>query len=275
MGDALAAEPHGQPLSDVHAALDEIAVLRDGWTINRIANHPDIRPWISGPVVGDVDVSGIIANPDNVPLLGRHGATLFNPIHPGLYDGHIMVLPDGRGAWTKSFLLASIHWMFTRTDAFEIAMRVPVGNFPMRTLVNLVPGAEREGQARYGWVYDHKPVPADLWTVKATDWLRTAPGLQESGRWVIETLQRERLRHGIESSFQAATTLDERVLGAAFEMMMAGHVVKAQVVFNRWAAVSGSGERIEVLAHNPATIAIGGMTIVIREDGFWVASCRS
>lgn len=65
--------------------------------VNAVLNHPDVRPTIEAGIQY-LDSRAIISDPENVVYAGEEGVALFTVIQPGLYRGHIGLLPQYRGA---------------------------------------------------------------------------------------------------------------------------------------------------------------------------------
>lgn len=68
----------------------------DADEINSFANHPEIRPCLSGD--GPLDLTPGIYSP-NAYLFGQYGGFCFIWSGPGTYEVHVMITPEGRGAW--------------------------------------------------------------------------------------------------------------------------------------------------------------------------------
>lgn len=72
-----------------------IRLTSDPKEINAFANHPDINPAIAGV---PVDFTGAIRE-TNIFYVGAFGCFCFEWKAPGVYEGHVMLLKAGRGAW--------------------------------------------------------------------------------------------------------------------------------------------------------------------------------
>lgn len=80
------------------------------------SSHPDIAGSVGGPL----DFSGARA----VYLTGDHGCFLFDPQGDGLFEGHVMLTRQGRGAWGKAALQEALETM-AAMGATSIWCRVP------------------------------------------------------------------------------------------------------------------------------------------------------
>lgn len=136
--------------------------------INRIANDPSIYPWVRGPVDGPIDVSPIINNENNIAMMGEHGGVVFLFVSVGVYDGHSLVLPSGRGRWVLKAARESLNWIFTHY-AKEVLMTVPEGNVAVRALVKCLKAKFKYREEAIWW-RDGKKVPADIYSLTKEDW---------------------------------------------------------------------------------------------------------
>lgn len=75
--------------------------------INRFANDPEILPHIGGIAM---DFSGAM-NPANMFLFGVHGGFLYEWKGPQTYEVHVMITPQGRGAWAFAATRQSVRIM--------------------------------------------------------------------------------------------------------------------------------------------------------------------
>jgi hypothetical protein len=266
-------KPADDPLSDLHAMLSCIERETHPHHLNRVVNHPDVYPWVKGYAIGRLDMTAAIANPANVCLMGEHGGVLFVQLGPGLYEAHTQVLPGGRGAWTLGMVRAALHWMFTRTDAMEILTKVPRGNLAARVLTRAI-GGVFEFTAPKGWVKDGDPTPADIFALRLQDWTKTAPGLVERGEWFHRRLEQEYARSGISVPQHEDDTTHDRYAGMAAEMLMGGQPAKGCMLYNRWAAMAGYAP-VSVISLSPLTVDIRDAILCVRDQDFWVITCRS
>ncbi len=84
--------------------------------------HPDIAPYVDGPI----DFTDAMRE-TAVFLFGEHGGLIFEWCAPGVYEAHIMLTREGRGAWgiaaTKEALL--------KLGAEHVWARIMPGNRPL------------------------------------------------------------------------------------------------------------------------------------------------
>lgn len=260
------------PLSDLHQMLAKIGRERHAARINKVVNDPSIFDWVRGNHKGALDLAPVIANPNNILLMGQHGGILFVQLQPGLYEAHTQVMPEGRGKWTVAMTQAALHWMFTRSDCFEVMSRCPQGNLGARALIKRV-----NGQLAFinplGWVRDDKPIPADVYSWTIQHWVTTAPGLEERGQWLQNTVSDAYRKFSKGVLPYIDDTLFNRYAGMAAEMFLNKHGPKAVLLYNRWAKMAGRDNIDLMCAENPTAIRTRDAILMVREDGeFYVAS---
>lgn len=259
-----------EPLSDLHAMLAKIGREHHAKRINRVVNDPSVYPWVCGRHEGELDLTPVIADPNNVLLMGQHGGVLFIQLQHGLFEAHTQILPEGRGKWAVSFVTACVFWMMTRTECFELMTRVPRGNLGARALARAV-GGKFEFTNPRGWTKDGKTIPADIFSINIQDWMRTAPGLVERGHWFHERLEDEYRKLGRAEPPHDDDPVHDRYVGAACEMFLGNQAPKAVILYSRWAKMADYAP-ITVISLKPVAIDIVDSIIVVRNDDFYVAS---
>jgi len=246
----------------------EITRHTDAAHINAILNHPDVYPWVRGPVDGPLDMGPLMqqAGEHVYVLMGVHGGQVYERLQPGLFEVHSQFLAAGRGAWAIEATRQSLEWMFTRTEAMELLTRVPHGNAPAKALAKGI-GGTFEFTNPKGWVMHGKPVPADIYSLKIQDWIRTAPGLVEKGQWFHDRLEQELARHGASELAHPDDEAHDRHVGAAVGMFLGGQPHKGAVIYNRFAALGGY-HPIEIVSLDPLAVDIGTAVLEMRGDDF-------
>lgn len=71
----------------------------DATFANEVVNHPDVRPYVGPMELGELDFSDAISSPENWFLIGEYGGFALAWSAPGVYEVHVFILPEGRGAW--------------------------------------------------------------------------------------------------------------------------------------------------------------------------------
>lgn len=260
-------------LSPMHEMLARLELQTDARKINLLINHPAIYPWVRGLHEGELDISPVIDNRDNVCLLADHGGLLFHQLQPALYEAHTQIIPEGRGIWGKRCAGAALHWLFTRTTAMEVLTKCPHGNDAAKGLALAIHGAFQFTNPM-GWVMDGKPVAADVYGLTIQRWVQTAPGLVERGQWFHQRLESEFERHGVKELAHPEDPNHDRYVGMACEMILGGQPQKAVVFYNRFAIVGGYAP-IEIVSLDPLAFNIGNALVVMKGEDFWVPALRS
>jgi hypothetical protein len=168
--------PAVQPDSaaEIICASRSVTRVTDPEVVNRVINHPAVRPYVAGPIEEPLDVAPLLADPRNIALWGQHGGIVFIHMQPCVYEAHTQVLPEGRGSWTLEMAQAALLWLFAGTDALEVLTRVPKGNAPALALAKAVHG-EFEFTNKKGWMLRGEMIPADVYSLTIQRWMRTAP----------------------------------------------------------------------------------------------------
>lgn len=232
--------------------------------LNTLANDPSIAPWIRGTLTGQMDFTTVVEDSKNYALLGEHGGVIFAQLQGGLYEAHTLVLPAGRGKWALDTVNECLKWMFTRTDAVEIMTRVPKGNLGARALVKSIHGA-LEFRNSKGWVFDHQYVYADIYSLTIQRWMKTAPGLDQQGKWFHDRLEQEYRRVGKMEETHGDDETHDKYVGLAVEMITHGQPEKAMVFYNRWAAMAGYAP-IRMVNRNPLVLDIRDAIIQVENN---------
>ena len=195
-----------EPISELHGSLDKIGRERNARRLNRVANHPEVRPYIGGPLAGKLDFTAVVQDPRNILLMSQHGGMVFHQLSPGIYDAHIAVVPEGRGKWALNMTRACFHWMFTRTDALEIMARIPKGNVAARAMATAM-----------GMKPSFATQSCSVLSITVQQWAAIAPGLVERGQWVATRMGWNNVKL-VENEDPEAY----RHIGLAFEMFLSG-----------------------------------------------------
>ncbi len=260
--------PEYPPLTPVHARLKELYRHYDATRVNEIANSPEVYRWVHGRIEGALDLTPVLADQRNHVLVGKHGAMIFVPIAPSVYECHTMIEKDGRGDWAKLTVQACFMYMFTRTDCLEVVTRIPKGNLGARTMANLTHFSP-EFIVEKGWVISGKDVQAEWFSLKVTDWMRTAPGLTERGQWFHKRLDEEFMRVGRGEPNHAEDPIHDQYVGGAVEMMLFGASAKAAVFYNRWAAMAGYAP-IALVNQHPLCVDIQSALLCFQGEDFYI-----
>lgn len=85
----------------------------DAVLLNRIANHPAVRPYFDLGGAGVLDFSACVSSPDyRILTNGRDAAAIFEWSAPAVWEGHTLFLPSCRGRRAVETGKAFCAWMF-------------------------------------------------------------------------------------------------------------------------------------------------------------------
>jgi hypothetical protein len=153
------------------AARDQVPIHRDptGDTLNRIVNHPEVRPWLMSEDQ-ELDFRLLANDPRIFLLVGDPpiGSIVFGQVVTGVYEAHAAVLPEGRGVWMTQLSEAAIRYMFTATDCIEILTRVLQGHVAAVALARYLGFVERWRCPAFR--FRGRDVPYGVWGLTMMDW---------------------------------------------------------------------------------------------------------
>lgn len=241
----------------------------DAEKINRIVNHPSVYPWVRGVCEGPIDLGPLLKDNRHVCLMGPLGGCLFTQQSQAIFEVHTQFLPEGRGEKAIATVREALHWMFTRSDALEIWTRCPKGNLAARALARAIGGREEMTVAR-GWVQDGQIIPATIFSLTLQEWMKTAPGLVETGKWYHAKLDEEYRLAGHAEVPHADDENHDRYVGCAVEMIRGGQPFKGEIFYNRFATMAGYAP-IRIISTDPVSINIRDATLEVHGQNFFVS----
>jgi len=121
--------------------------------INRLANHPDIRPTAGGDGVSRIDFTPVFDQ--IIALEDKGGAWLFMDEGEGIFEGHYMFLPKYRGKHALKLGRKALDYMFNVIGAKRIIGRQPVEN-KLASIYNIALGIKKgpiERVTKQGFAY--------------------------------------------------------------------------------------------------------------------------
>ena len=255
------------PLHSMLLALEREDAATD---FNAIFNDPSILPYLNPN--GPLDFGSLIANRYNHFFLGDHGGIAFIHTSGGIFEGYIGVLPSSRGPWCKLFAHASLHRLFSTSNAVEVFVRCPK-IWPATGALARSLGMSYELTRSNGMVTRRGMVPADIYRLNLTDWIRVAPGLAERGRWFLEKMRREYARHGIESEPPDIDDQHARHLGAFVELIFGGRVSAAIALFNKRFAIFSGYPEVELIDDKVRVVLrVRNAILIFRDQEFYIHS---
>lgn len=224
--------------------------------LNAVANDAEVRPHLSGS--GEVDLTRLVANPENVALVvDGSGGFVLQRLGEGLYEAHSLFLPGHHGRTAMDAMVEGVRYMFAATDCVEIVSRVPDHNHAARGLAREAGLREvfrLEHDPRSGWPVSVQQIDLDRWRARDSACARAGVALHD--------MLKEAGRHDGHAEDEA----HDRAAGAAVLMCQAGQPAKAAWTYNRWAMIAGYGP-IAVLNASPLVVDIGTARVAMFGDG--------
>lgn len=212
-----------------------ITQTTDAAFLTRVANHPDVRPYLGGE--GELDLSQVIA--DNIGLECDAGGFVLTRQEPGVYEVHSLFLPNS-GTKPVKAMRAAMEWMFTRTDCGVILSKVPKSNARAKGFAII-------GGLRPMFERDHEILgPCEFVELGVMRWAMNCAALDAEGERFHQLLESAKLATGSELAAHPHDAAHERAVGAASLMIQRGQPEKGVGFYNSWARFAGYAE-IELL----------------------------
>jgi len=180
----------------------------DAAHVNRICNHPEVRPWLGGE--GEIDLSAVIADEQNYALFGPEGGFILHAGPGASFEVHSQFTPEGRQSSFRA-MLAGMDYMFTRTQCLQLTTFLPDDNPAAKGLA--LKGGFRPWFRRG----NHICGPGMQARIDVDDWVARTPDLEADGEDEIHA----------------------RYVGALRRMCERGQEAKGIALFNRYAANAG------------------------------------
>lgn len=135
----------------------------DAALINRIANHPAVYSDFAMPGCGSLDFAEVARRTDDHVILtdGEAVAAICEWSAPGVWQVHVMAMPDARGAPARDILAAARDWMFA-FGARMLWAQVPVNKPHVGRMASMV------GFTRCG--LGHLPIVGEVRYYEAVKW---------------------------------------------------------------------------------------------------------
>lgn len=230
-------------------------------------------PFVAVPGVETIDLTDIVANPNNVLLMAEGGGILFCRDEPSIYQVHTNFLPGHRGRYAIRASLSAYHWMFTHTECMTLNTMIPAFNKAAAAaakIVGFVPQFERKNI----WPIASGHVDMQYLAIGYADWIRKASSnLIAAGKTFHRRLDEEYVRLGRPAHSHPDEDCHDLYVGACAETVYGGQLDKAVILYNRWARFAGYGQ-IALIARGPPLIDIGEALLQITGDSFKVILCR-
>lgn len=239
----------------------------DATILNRIAAHPEVRPWLGGTQV--IDLTALAGDIENFCFLtdSGKGGYIYHRKAAALYEVHTLSLPDGRGRELLKARDESLAAMFLKTDALEIQTMVPDGNT----------GADRwSAHAGFREMFRREGsfdlmgsrVGASYRSLGHADWVMLDPANQKAGKGFHAWL------HEIVPDDHGEDPIHDAWVGATIRAIQEGNGVKAIALYNRW-ALQANYETISLKTLNPLCIDIRSALLQYDSAGLSLLSCTA
>jgi len=232
--------------------------------LNTVANDEAVRPGLSG--AGVLDLSPLIATPDNVTLQTDCGGFVLTGDRFGTYEVHSLFLP-GNGTTPIRAMRQALEWMFTRTDCVAIVSKVPCANKAAKGFAiagGLRAVFERDDEALGRCEYVELPLMR---------WAMNCAALEAHGERFHGLLERAKIAAGSSLPVHAHDAAHERAVGAALLMIERGQAGKGVGFYNRWARLAGY-QPIRLLSLSPVIVDAVDALVGLGENGAEVLLCR-
>lgn len=241
----------------------------DAGYLNKVANHPAVRPHIGCAGMGALDYTAALANPNLHAIAVEHGAFLFDPLDHGRYELHTFLLPEGRGAGVLPAAAEAFRLMFVETDCTELVTKVAGSNRPADLMARRAGFSllfERAGAWEDGSDLRFFGLTIDVW-------LSRDEALAAEGQAFHRKLEAAKAAAGSRLPAHADDLAHDRAAGAAALMAKRGNPAKALWTYNRWARLAGY-QTIQLLSSAPPTFDIGDAVLTFRNDEMEILKCR-
>lgn len=233
----------------------------DAEGINAVCNHPSVRPWLGGGT-GALDFTPVLADTKNVLLGIEGGGVLFHFQEPTIYEAHTQFVPEVRGAEALKATLDAIEWMFLRTDCMEILTKAPHDNKAAERWAKFAGGKLRFERYDCWESASGESVGIGFYGLTLTEWTeRNSAMLAGEGRRFHDLLP-DRGAHEEDSAHDCA-------VGLALALAQHGQLIKAMVLYNRWARFAGYKE-VVLVSSDPPIIDLGSCKVKLVGDNLEV-----
>ncbi len=231
----------------------------DATHLNLVANHPEVRPWIGGE--GLADLQPILDAPHNVALESAHGGFIAVRLEDDLYECHSLFLPEGRGVETMHARAEAARYFFTATPARTLVTRVPARNRAALGLARAA-GFERQFTRIAAW-----PDGSDVgfWALSIERWAQRVAETYETGRAFHRLLDEAKRAQHSQADSHPEDPIHDAMVGLAIVLAYSGQPAKSLAVYNRWARIAGYVP-IELVTWDPFVVDIGDALVQLKDQ---------
>ena len=165
------------------AASESVTLSRtfDATFLNRVVNHPEVRPWVGRPDAGEGDLTALVIDPANVTLVNQRGGFVYVRKAPGVFEVHTQFLPGGSATQAAR---ESVAYMFDVIGAEKLITAVPEDNLPAFGL------ALKAGFFIAGSRMDDGSLSGRVQRIREMD-MNAADFHKAQGRWNRDKMQRK------------------------------------------------------------------------------------
>lgn len=232
----------------------------DAGFLNGVCNDPAVRPDLGGE--GEIDLTGIVSNPENYALVSEFGGFILTRHEAGVYEVHSQFLPVGRGSHAIEAMRDGMRYMFASTDCTMIQTKVPAANTRAGGFAKL---------AGFQHLFDMNDTAHMVVTIDR--WLSFDAGLDEHGHWFHKRLEAAKIAKGSALPIHADDQSHDRAVGAAVLLCRRGNPAKAVWAYNRWARLAGYAP-VYLVSERPAVIDLLDAVVEVRGEDMEVLTCR-
>lgn len=233
-----------------------LSVCTDVQHLNRIANHPGVRPHVGGE--GVLDFSQAVER--DLVLATEGGFYLFSQKTESSYEFHSTFLPEYRGKHAYRAAKAACEFMFLTTPAIELHTRSPFEN-PMST-----------PPKTFGFQHWFDEKDCSVHRLHIIDWAKRAPTLEAWGDWFHHSLEDARKGFGIDDPIHDEDKNNNRYAGLAVGMVRGDQPLKAVRSYNQWAATAGYIPA-QLIQSDPAVIYTGDAVVKYENNRMEFIQC--
>ena len=239
----------------------------DAARLNAVANDPAVRPYIGGD--GPIDLTALLANPENVAFETDGGGFVFAKLEFGRYELHTLFLEGHRGAGVLALFADATRYLFAATDCLEIVTKAPASNKPADFMARRAGFSvlfERDGAWADGSKVTYLSLTLDRWIAQDD-------ALEAEGGGFHDLLAAAKAATGSALPVHPHDAAHERAVGAAVLMLKAGNPQKACFTYSRWARLAGYAP-VELLSVSPPLVDVRDAIITLQDAEIEVLLCR-
>lgn len=223
----------------------EVAVRpsRDLKFFDSVLRNPEVYAGIADettPPIDEITLAALVRNPHNLFLeitVAGEKAGFFALLAKaaGIYEVHTNLLPRHHGSPALQAAKVGMDWMFLMTDA-TILSSFAWSSSPAAAWIARAAGMKLDGRRPYPHRVAGAQVDIGIYSIDVHEWLRLAsasPAYEAIGQRFHDSLfaQQEHENHPEDAAHNG-------VLGVVLVMGTRGQPYRAELLYNRWAAIN-------------------------------------